>query len=747
MKRFFKMFFLSFFIIALGSIEWVFAATVNMTLVYDSKSHKYSAEELILRIDGRELQNLPMPPVILNDYTMVPAREVFEQLGAFVDWDGINGVVYIAYEYDLVVLQINNNVAYLNEEPIVMELAPKIINDKTMIPVRFAAEALGFKVGWDDARRIVSVDTPEKGNQNGANIPQEMPTENIPSNPSNTPPVADNTNNNSDYIASHMGEDEATSPLDQPITDLVDIIPAKDVSKTKITSAKYPETSVTTINMIDNGRHAVDILASSEISKIETLLLPDNRLVVDFYGAEMKVSSTELVPKTTAAYRKIRVAQNQIVPEKITRVVLELQNAVSYSVVLSPDRKTLSIDFEMNVITDVTYTDDHSANYITITGQRTPTVNISNLTNPVRLVIDIPYTQISPKEIPVFNRFISTVRAAQFEANTARVVLDMEDRAKYSVTYSGNSAIIKIEEPTYKNIWYDNDSKTITLKKDNFSPINANSIIKTDLYSKGQYIFTLPGNYTGIYGYGDYEINDANMRNISIETIGGSTQITANERKVFAAVVTEDSHNIYIVFKNPKEVYKKIVVIDPGHGGSDPGTSGFGVEEKAYTLDISMRLMELLNDTYENTGIKAYATRIDDTYMSRFDRAPYANEIGDLFVSVHLNSAAPNQVPHGTETYYYPHDNDATIGITTQKTADIFQKHLLSMLGSEDRKVKKNNYTVLLETKIPSVLCEIGFLSNPDEAAKLKMPEYRQLSAQALYNSILETFSIYTPRR
>jgi len=741
MKLFIRTFFLALLIISFGKFEYAFGATVNMNLTYDGKIHKYTAEELVLKVDGKELKNLTMPPVVLNNYTLVPAREVFEQLGAFVDWDGDNGLVYITYGADLVMLQIDNSVAYLNEKPIMMEVAPKIINAKTMIPVRFAAEALGFVVGWDSEKRIVAVDSPVDEAPNNPYITPQTPS------PS-TPPVTDNSNNNSnDYIANHIGEDESTEPLDMPISSLEDIIPAKDVSKTKITAAKYPETSITAINMIDNGRHAVDILASSEISKVETLLLPDNRLVVDFYGAEMKVSKTEFLPKTAASYRKIRVAQNQLVPEKITRVVLELQNAVNYSVFLSTDRKSLSIDFEMNTVTDVSYKSDGSASLITITGNRTPAVTISNLTNPSRLVIDIPFSKIDVKEMPISNHFVTALRTGQFEENTARVVLDLKDKVKYSVTHSGNSTVVRIEEPTYKNILYNNDTKTIMLAKDSSAPISAGSIVKTDKYSKGQYVFTLPGNYSAVYGYGDYEVNDNNLRNISIQTTGGATQITANEKKVFEAVITEDSQYIYITFKNPKEVYTKVVVIDPGHGGSDPGTSGFGVDEKTYTLDIAMQLMDMLNENFAYTGVKAYATRTDDTYMSRFERGPYANEIGDLFVSIHLNSAAPNQVPNGTETYYYPHSNDATIGISTQKTADIFQKNLLSVLGATDRKVKENSYTVLLETKIPSVLCEIGFLSNPEEAAKLKTPAYRQMSAQALYSAIMETFSVYTPKR
>jgi N-acetylmuramoyl-L-alanine amidase len=172
-----------------------------------------------------------------------------------------------------------------------------------------------------------------------------------------------------------------------------------------------------------------------------------------------------------------------------------------------------------------------------------------------------------------------------------------------------------------------------------------------------------------------------------------------------------------------------------------------GVEEKTLTLDVAQRVIDMINRNSFETGIKVYATRQSDSTVDLFDRAPFANEVGDLFVSVHINSAAPNTVPNGVETYFHPHDNDNYMGISTEEMAEIFHKNILDSLGAADRKIKENVYVVLVDTEIPSVLCELGFISNPDEGARLLDDGYRQAAAQAIYESILETFQVYTPMR
>ena len=82
---------------------------INLTLRYDYADHKYNAEEVFVAIDGKKLTNLTMPPIILNGYTLVPAREVFEGIGATVEWKKDLEQVYVKYDDTLVVIPIDSS--------------------------------------------------------------------------------------------------------------------------------------------------------------------------------------------------------------------------------------------------------------------------------------------------------------------------------------------------------------------------------------------------------------------------------------------------------------------------------------------------------------------------------------------------------------------------------------------------------------------------------------------------------------
>ena len=130
---------------------------INMKLEYDGSVHNYSAEEVSLVVDGKALKELPMPPILFDDYTLVPAREVFEALGADVKWISDLYQVYITCGDDVVMLEIDSKKAYVNGDTLTMSIAPKIINDKTMIPLRFVSESIGMEVGWDSKTRVASI--------------------------------------------------------------------------------------------------------------------------------------------------------------------------------------------------------------------------------------------------------------------------------------------------------------------------------------------------------------------------------------------------------------------------------------------------------------------------------------------------------------------------------------------------------------------------------------------------------------
>ena len=680
--------------------------------------------EIRLMVNGTLLENLTSPPVIVDDFTFVPARDVFEALGGLVDWNETMQLVYIAYGGNLIILQINNSVAHLNYTPIIMDIAPQIINERTMIPVRFPAESLGFLVDWDPDTRTVFVDTPS------IDLPTEPPT--IPN--QNDPPAHN--------VPPQSPGNNAPQP---PSSETGVIVPARDISPAPLVDMSFPQTSVTNINMVNDFRNAIDISTSSEISAISTALLGDNRLIINFYDAEMATTATEFTPVTVNAYSQIRISQFQVTPSNIARVVIHLQSGVHYSISMSPDRRTLSIDFERNHITNISTHSSGAADYITITGNRLPAANVSRISEPNRLVVDMPFASINPQSLAMNSRFVSFIQASQFDPDTARITLDLNDRISFSVDSSHNSITIRIAEATYRNIAYNNNTGVLRLARDHFNPISMHSIVRNDLYRERQIVFTLPGNFAGVYGFGEYKINDHSMLSFDIETINGITTITANTRRVLTTVITEDANYVYISFRHPRDVYDRIVVIDPGHGGSDPGTTSIdGVHEKYPVLDVSLRLLSL----FEGSGIRVYMTRIDDSTVSRPARAVLANEVGaDLFISVHMNSVAPNQGPRGTETLYH-NDTERRGGrFNSAQMAEIFQRHVQRAMGSLDRGLVQGDWDVLVLTEMPAILTEIGFLSNPYESARLKNPAVQQAVAEALFAATLESFSVYTGRR
>lgn len=111
------------------------------------------ASEISLYVENVKLE-LENKPFINNGYTLVPVRAIFENLGATVEWDGINKIVTGKTENKTVVLKIDNKIATVNGVPIELAVPAQIINGSTYVPVRFVAESLGAEVNWDNNTRF-----------------------------------------------------------------------------------------------------------------------------------------------------------------------------------------------------------------------------------------------------------------------------------------------------------------------------------------------------------------------------------------------------------------------------------------------------------------------------------------------------------------------------------------------------------------------------------------------------------------
>lgn len=173
------------------------------------------------------------------------------------------------------------------------------------------------------------------------------------------------------------------------------------------------------------------------------------------------------------------------------------------------------------------------------------------------------------------------------------------------------------------------------------------------------------------------------------------------------------------------------VVIDAGHGGSDPGAQSInGKWEKEVNLNIALKVQALLN---KESKIKVLMTRSGDTYPELKERVQFAEDAdADIFISIHANSAAASA--SGTETYY-THSN-------SQKLAETIHKHLVIGTGLKDRGVKTANYLVTRETTMPAILLETGFLTNSNDAAVLYSDSKQQAIAEQIVLGIKEYLGV-----
>ena len=199
------------------------------------------------------------------------------------------------------------------------------------------------------------------------------------------------------------------------------------------------------------------------------------------------------------------------------------------------------------------------------------------------------------------------------------------------------------------------------------------------------------------------------------------------------------------------DVLNKVVYLDAGHGGYDPGASYFGISEKSLTLAIQSRVKAKL----ESEGYQVVTTRTSDTYVDLTNRSRAANASeSDIFGSIHIN-ASGSSAAQGIETYYYQpyaeypsrinatyHANPTRLSMS-DTLANAIQSSLINATGAQNQGVKRQTFAVLRETTAPAVLLELGFLSNPQEAARLNTSAYQETLANAIVAGIKRYYSIY----
>lgn len=670
---------------AVGMLSSVnaFAANVSMNLKYNGKNHAYNAPEIKVKIDGKTMTPKDMPAVSIDGRTMLPMRQIAQELGCEVVWNEAAQQVYVVNDDYTLVFTINNKTGQQNGKNFSMDVPPMIVNDRTMLPVRALATALDLNITWDDATRTVNI----------AEKKAAQPS--VPSTPS-----------------------VPTTPAAPSIT----------LNKVNVPASK-------------TAGQVFSIQANGKITDWEEVIVANDKIVLDFYGAKSGLAS-KITATNSSIVSAVRTAQHTAEDgTTYTRVVLDLSAKKKYEVTESADGTKVIVTFDKVTVEDISCKHKNDKDIIEIEGDGALGANVFMLSDPTRIVVDIPNVEselddsLNIKDL----EYVFAGRSGMFTDTTLRLVFEVGDLTEYSYSEDDNGGTLTIFRSSLQHMTYNGAKDVLYLdKEDSFK---AGSVKLEDHYLNGYFDVTLPKDLSDVYGEGTYAIGDDVIESIEVFTKGGKTTLRFRQNRISCYSITEEKDRYVIHVKNPQDVYDKVLLLDAGHGGKDPGASGNGLVEKSLNLTMLQKVNAELDK-----DIKVYLTRNGDTYPDNASRARNASQVADAMVSIHMNSST-NALVNGTETLYKNHANDTGATLTSKQLAQLIQNHIIDATGNNNRGiVHRTDLLILNSTTVPAVIVETAFLSNAGDALKLSQESYQDLVAEAIADAIEEAFDNYKLR-
>lgn len=594
----------------------------------------------IVMLDGKQMQ-FEVPPIIDNGRTLVPMRAIFEAMGAQVDWNDAAQTVTAKLGDTTIILTIGSTAPTVNGKVWPLDVPAKIVNNRTLAPLRFIGEALGGTVTWDDASNTAAITSPAV-------------TPNTPA------PVAVNTGSSTVNLRNGPGTSY----------NLVDTVEPGQTLKVLQQQGDWYQVA-------NGGNNAW--VASWVVTPIYT-----NEQTTD------PGTSTPTTPTQPAAGLNSLTLSSERTSDGVK---IYMASTVKLQTTKTSTTNQVNYTFADQQITGSTSLQEYL-------GSSLVTAQGSNQGNNAQVTINLPagvqYNTSTDsnglREVLFIPNFITSVARSTFGSTGEKIAVTSVTSMNYTNTNTSNSLTV-----TFNNV--------------------------------------LTGWASPSYSYSNSLISSMVFKNQGQS--GSVLTITTTKPVKFSVGPTSDATGLNILFVDQSELQNRapVVVLDAGHGGSDPGASGTYLKEKDVTLAVALKAGQLLTAQ----GIKVVYTRTDDTYVGLLDRSDIANFYNAaVFVSVHCN-ASTSPTPSGTETYcYYPDDNPQLYMQKDERynLALRLQQALVANLGLNDRGVKQSNLSVLRETNMPSALAELAFISTPSDEALLQQQQFRDKAAQAIATAI-----------
>lgn len=664
-------------------------STSTVTMLMDGKNVNFNVVQL--KLNNKTIAT-DVPPVIHNNRTLVPLRAIMENLAADVTWNGEKQQVLVKTTDKEITLNINSALALVNgkQKALPDNVPAKLINNRTMVPIRFLAEEIGLDVNWDEKTRTVSL-------------------------------------NDKVNVGEPIEEETEANILRGAV---VDKKPLPEIRISLNSKAEYKETKLVTPDRL-------------------VLDLQNTKLQLDD-PTKLSVDSMLRLPVSQGGIKEVRVAQT---PDPlVTRVVIEFTTIMEHKITYDEKTNEMVITF-VNYVNNVKADIFNTKEVVVIEGNNVSNYNVLELENPRRLVVDVLDAQSSSPNsyrINVEGRAASHIVVAQFQPDfnykpddkIVRVVIHLQDGTSfddYFIETKDNQLWVHMEGKPYEAMNYISTGWTtsqLIFKAINATRYQVNRSANSNILEVVVPKDNLPLEFTNV------EINDHMINKIIVadaDSQNYNISIELKDEVEYKVIDGANTKELVLELKTKNQYREILVVLDPGHGGNQPGATSpnLKIVEKELALDVANRLNALLLEA----GFRTYMTRTDDTRVELADRAGVANQLGaDLFISIHAN-AATNPAINGIETFYYPSDKNPEDNRDNKTLANIFQNTMVSMLGANSRRVvAEPGFVVTRNTTMPAILSEMGFLTNPQEEAKLATSEYRQKVAESMFAATVKYF-------
>ena len=711
--------------------------SVKETFIYSGKSYDVKNKKVIFSIEDIELNTAKLPGVYVGKTLMGPARSLFlsdSMEGSFTLSKSKKSAT-ISFGDNNLILTLGSKNAELNGAQVKLEKAPDFIKlnfsnkNEVYIPMESICE-------------LFDIDIETSGN---------VSTLSLPDDDEDVEDVGDDENSKPTPEPTPEPSNEAEQPLQPfvanklPFSWKSKVNPATAFNAVQSLNGKNTSAGSSIADIVNLSGNQADNFDTYTITSTEGFSgikgnMANNQLTVSLdnvssNGSQSYTSNIRTVNYINTTYN---AASNS------TNISFGLADGVvGYEMSLSKDGKSLNVKIYKNTITEIKGSYNKGVYTFTFTGLAPLSVNDngssdSNQNLAIPNIIDTigsgSYVDNTGSALSLFSYFSNGIAGASLSVNKT-------SRLTYYTSQSGNTLTITFSQAsTPANVV----GATIALP----SGLDTSEIEDEDNYFSGNFTITLPGDLRSHFNSKPikYDANKVSNVDISLND-SGDTVLTFYTTKLYAYRLTVSKSQIKVAIDRAKNLYSKVVVIDPGHGGHDDGTTSQNkiYKEKNVVLSIGYTYFRnYLNDE----DLKVYWTRKGDTYPTLYERAAFPKKVdADIFISVHMNSF-PKATPKGTEVFYSTRNNILQPnGLSSYTMASMFLKNITSTFSTFNRGVKTAAYVVTNMNTVPAVLLEYGFLSNEDDLAKFSKLENQDKAAEVLYDTIEEIFDNYPTGR